>query len=330
MSDQQQSAFATLGPNQILDALDAAGWETDGRVSALNSYENRVYQIGLENGETMIAKFYRPHRWSDEQIAEEHSFCEELATTDLPVICPIAMDGGKTLIHEQDHRLSVFPRAGGRPPELDNPDQLEVIGRTIGRLHLVGALSGFKHRVTLGPDRLGTESVNFLLDSPLLPSESRSVYAGVVEDIMDSVNKTFDGCRYDEIRIHADFHPGNILWGRDDTPHLLDFDDTSMGPAIQDLWMFISGDRQYATARLADLLEGYTQFREFDPAELVLVEPLRALRLLHYAAWIARRWDDPAFQRAFPFFAERRFWDDHILSLREQRAQLDEAPLVWD
>ncbi|MBX2881123.1 MAG: serine/threonine protein kinase, partial [Granulosicoccus sp.] len=172
--------------------------------------------------------------------------------------------------------------------------------------------------------------LTFLQSSELLPMESASVYLGVASDIMQQVHAAFTDTTVSALRIHGDFHPGNILWGRDDTPHILDLDDTCTGPAIQDLWMFISGDRQYSTARLADLLEGYTQFREFDPKELALIEPLRALRLLHYAAWIARRWDDPAFKLAFPFFAERRFWDDHILALREQRAMLDDPPLVWD
>ncbi len=330
-ADSAKSAFESLGPNQILDSLDAVGWHTDGRVSGLNSYENRVYQVGLEDGSSVVAKFYRPHRWSDATILEEHQFSAELQDTDIPVICPIADDTGKTLHHFEDFRFCVFPRAGGRPPELDNPEQLEVIGRCMARLHLVGEQQKFEHRHQLTPDRLGDESVAFLLSSELLPSDCRDVYAGLSADILQKTHAEFDQCRgVQQLRIHGDFHPGNILWGSDQTPHLLDFDDCCSGPAIQDLWMFLSGDRPYATARLADILEGYTQFREFDPAELALVEPLRALRLIHYAAWIARRWEDPAFARAFPFFAERRFWDEHILGLREQRAAMDEAPLVWD
>jgi len=324
------TAFQHLDPTHLLDAMDAAGWQTDGRVSALNSYENRVYQIGLLDGTSVVAKFYRPERWSDAAILEEHSFTLELQGHDLPVVAPLADDHGSTLHHTDVFRFVVFPQAGGRPPELDDPDQLEVIGRAMGRLHLVGEQKQFTDRHQLSPARLGDESLEYLLQSDLLPKESLSVYSGVASDIMQQVHAAFSATRTVTLRIHGDFHPGNILWGRDDTPHILDFDDTCTGPAIQDLWMFISGDRSYSTARLADLLEGYTQFREFDPGELPLLEPLRALRLLHYAAWIARRWDDPAFKLAFPFFAEQRFWDDHILSLREQRAMLDEAPLKWD
>jgi len=324
------TAFQQLDPTHLLDAMDAAGWQTDGRVTALNSYENRVYQVGLEDGTSVVAKFYRPERWTDAAILEEHAFTQELHDCDIPVISPIAGQQGSTLHRTEAFRFTVFEKAGGRPPELDDPDQLEVIGRTLGRLHLVGQQAAFSERVTLDPVRLGDESLNFLLSSELLPMESQSVYEGVASDIMQQVHAAFSATTVSHLRIHGDFHPGNILWGRDDTPHVLDFDDTCAGPAVQDLWMFISGDRPYRTARLADVLEGYTQFREFDPRELALIEPLRSLRLLHYAAWIARRWDDPAFKMAFPFFAERRFWDEHILSLREQRAMLDEPALIWD
>lgn len=326
--------FRALGPTQILDAIDAAGWHTDGRVSALNSYENRVYLVGLDDGDSVVAKFYRPQRWTDAALMEEHSFMQELCDTDNPVIAALPSpdkSSAQTLHHWDDFRFCVYPRAGGRPPELDNPEQLEVIGRAIARLHLVGEQKNFVHRKTLSVSDLGACSVEFLLQSPLLPGESRRVYEGVATDLLQAVQRGFSSyADVQQLRIHGDFHPGNILWSSSGTPQLLDFDDTCMGPAIQDLWMFISGDRAYATARLADLLEGYTQFREFDPSELVLIESLRALRLLHYAAWIARRWNDPAFARAFPFFAEQRFWDDHILSLREQRAGMDEPALVWD
>lgn len=322
-------AFQTLDPVQILDAIDDAGWQTDGRVSALNSYENRVYSIGLEDGTSVVAKFYRPGRWSDATILEEHAFCDALIERDIPVIAPIKDKEGSSLHHTGLFRFSLFPRAGGRPPELDNPEQLAVIGRTIGRLHLVADSHQFNHRPFIDAERLGDESADFLLSSPVLPADQAHIYESVINDLLPEVHDCMESIDYEEICLHGDFHPGNILWGSDGTPHLLDFDDAATGPAMQDLWMFISGDRRYAQARLGDLLDGYYEFREFDEREIALIEPLRTLRIIHYAAWIARRWEDPAFVQAFPFFSSARFWDEHIQSLREQRVALDEPFLVY-
>ena len=302
---------------------------TDSRVSALNSYENRVYTIGLENGSSIVAKFYRPGRWSDAAILEEHAFCYQLAEHDLPVICPLKTEDGHSLHKHGPFRFCLFPRSGGRSPELDNPDQLAVIGRTIARLHLAADKLTFKHRPLVDAARLGDDSVSFLLDSALMPDDQAEVYASVVDDLLDEVHDLIDGSVYRQRCLHGDFHPGNILWGLDDTPHLLDFDDASSGPAIQDLWMFISGDRRYAQARLGDLLDGYHEFREFDLREIALIEPLRTLRIIHYAAWIAKRWEDPAFSLAFPHFAQPSFWDEHIQSLREQRIALDQPLLDY-
>ena len=322
-------AFRTLDPHQILDSVDSVGWMTDGRVSALNSYENRVYSIGLEDGSSVVAKFYRPGRWSDSGILEEHAFCHALAEHDLPVVCPLKNDHGQTLHTHGLFRFCLFPRSGGRPPELDNPDQLAVIGRTIARLHLVADTHQFKHRPTIDANRLGEDSADYLLNCELLPTEQANIYESIIDDLLDEVHEQIDANHYHELCLHGDFHPGNILWGADNTPNLLDFDDTATGPAMQDLWMFISGERQYAQARLGDLLDGYHEFRDFDEREIALIEPLRTLRIIHYAAWIARRWADPAFGKAFPFFAEPRFWDEHIQSLREQRAALDNPFLVY-
>ena len=330
MSQDATLAFQHLDPNQILDAIDAAGWQTDGRVSALNSYENRVYTIGLAEGNSIIAKFYRPERWTDAAILEEHAFCKVLKEHDLPVIAPLSNKSDDTLLHSEPFRFCLFPRAGGRPPELDNSEQLKVIGRTLGRLHLLGDLHPFQSRPVISVERLGDDSANFLLDAKLMPDELKQTYESIVDDLIPLLYEAFDAAgdaKY--LSIHGDFHPGNILWGGDETPHLLDFDDTATGPAVQDLWMFISGDRHYAQARLGDLLDGYHEFREFDERELALIEPLRTLRIIHYAAWIGKRWEDPAFKQAFPFFAGERFWDEHLLSLREQRAALDEPPLVY-
>ncbi len=288
-----------------------------------------MYSIGLEDGQTIVAKFYRPERWSDETILEEHAFCDALVERDLPVITPIKNAEGSSLHYAPPFRFSLYPRAGGRPPELDNPEQLAVIGRTIGRLHLVSENFPFQHRPFIDATRLGDECADYLLDANILPTEQAHIYESVVDDLLPEVHDCLDAADYREISLHGDFHPGNILWGSDNTPHLLDFDDTATGPAMQDLWMFISGERQYAQARLADLLDGYNEFRTFDEREIALIEPLRTLRIIHYAAWIARRWKDPAFVKAFPFFAEARFWDEHIQSLREQRAALDEPWLVY-
>lgn len=289
-----------------------------------------MYQIGLEDGGNLIAKFYRPERWTDEAILEEHAFCNTLVEYDLPVIAPITSENGESLLHAGPFRFCLFEKAGGRPPEMDNSDQLAVIGRTLARLHSVGEQGQFQHRPTINAKRLGDQSINLLRETGLVPTESQGNYFSLVDDIMPIVHERFASIgKYTPIRIHGDFHPGNILWGREDTPHILDLDDTGTGPSVQDLWMFISGDRQYAQARLGDILDGYFEFREFDERELTLIEPLRALRIIHYAAWIAKRWEDPAFKQAFPFFAEARFWDEHVLSLREQFAALNEEPLIY-
>lgn len=334
-SSRETAVFNRLGPDCILDALESVGYTVDGRVNALNSYENRVYQVGLDSGGWVVAKFYRPGRWSDETILEEHAFARELAAVDVPAVCaeraPDNENSDSVLHHHADFRFSIYPLAGGRPPELDNAEQLEVIGRTIARLHNIGELSPFEHRLSIDVDRLGNQSRSAVINSDFLPVNLIDVYSEVSLDILAVVRRSFAAhSEIRQIRVHGDFHPGNILWGSNDTPHILDLDDCCSGPAIQDLWMFLSGDRPYRTARVADLLEGYTQFREFDPAELALIEPLRALRQIFYTSWIARRWDDPAFARAFPFFAEARYWDEHILALREQRAALDEEPIRWD
>jgi len=322
-------AFRHLGPDRLLDAIDAAGWLTDGRVAALNSYENRVYSVGLESGEFAVAKFYRPGRWSDESILEEHDFCAELVERDLPAVAPLANPDGETLFHAGPHRLALFPRVGGRPPELDDPEHLGVIGRTLGRLHLVGAMHDFEDRPCVDLDRLGEEPSGFLLDSPLLPDALVEVYGALTDELLDLIADRIETVDAAAIRVHGDFHPGNLLIGGDGTPWLLDFDDAGTGPAVQDLWMFLPGERADAQSNLGHLLEGYFEFRDFDRRELALIEPLRTLRIIHHAAWIARRWDDPAFRLGFPQFAEARFWDDHVLTLREQRAALDQEPLRY-
>ena len=330
IGQRESAAFAALDPHQLLSAVDKAGYQTDGRISALNSYENRVYQIGMEDGPARVVKFYRPGRWSDETLLEEHAFTEELLALDLPVI-HAERSNDKVLHAHEDFRFAVYPLAGGRPPELDNPEQLETIGRAVARLHNAGELSSFKHRPSFDAMPLGKQSVEEVLEAGHVPSNLQSAYESITSELLSVVAQQLGAIEAQPmIRIHGNFHPGNILWGRDDTPHILDFDDCQNGWPVQDLWMFLSGDRQYGNARLADLLTGYSDFREFDSRQLELIEPLRTLRQISYAAWIGKRWQEPAFVRAFPYFGDARFWDTHVLALKEQRSALDEPPLRWD
>ena len=323
-------AFASLTPDTILDAVEASGMQCDGRFLALNSYENRVYQIGVENGPAVVAKFYRPERWSDEAIIEEHRFTLELAEEEIPAIAPVIDNHGNTLHHHGHHRYALYPRRGGRAPELDDPDTLKQLGRLIGRIHAYSSSRPFTHRSHLDIESLAIQPRSFLLEQHFIPDHLIPAYQTITRDLISHIEQHFTEAghiRY--IRLHGDCHPGNILW-TDDGPHVVDFDDARMGPAVQDLWMFLSGDRDYMTRRLGDLLEGYSQFYDFRPAELKLVEALRTLRIIHYAYWIASRWHDPAFPRAFPWFNSSRYWEDHVLSLREQAALLNEEPLRWD
>lgn len=325
--DEATLAFRALDPITLLDAIDATGQLTDGRISALNSYENRVYAIGLDDGSSLVAKFYRPHRWTDASIIEEHEFCQTLLEADIPVIAPLADEQGHTLHTTGVYRFCLYPRVAGRPPELDDPKQLAAIGRTIARMHRVGEHVFFEHRPEIDVQRLGYDAIEYLLNSTHLPDDVYQAYDDIATELIEVVDDRVENTELEWLSIHGDMHTGNLLWGQD-TPLILDLDDAASGPAIQDLWMFLSGDRRYSAARLEDLLQGYETFRAFDRRELALIEPLRALRLINYAAWIARRWADPAFPRAFPFFDTRRFWDEHVLSLREQRALLDEPPLT--
>ena len=318
----EEHPYARLTPDMVLDAVAAAGLHPDGRLLGLNSYENRVYQVWLEDNSAVVAKFYRPGRWSDAQIDEEHAFARELAEREVPVVAPL---------HSLQHggfRIAIYPRRGGRSPELDNPKTLEWIGRFIARIHAVGAAKQFKHRETLNQKTFGHEQRAWLLEHDFVPPDLLDAWKAVTEQALSLIDEAFK-FSVKSIRLHGDCHPGNILW-TDQGPHFVDLDDARMGPAIQDLWMLLSGDRAAMTRQLSDVERGYRDFMQLDRGELQLVEPLRTLRLLNYSAWIARRWDDPAFPAAFPWFNTQRYWQDRILELREQIALMTEPSLEID
>jgi len=328
-TDSEVASFVGLTPDTMLDAIEAEGILCDGRFLALNSYENRVYQIGVEDGEALVAKFYRPHRWTDEAILEEHQFTLDLAEQEIPVIAPVVNAEGKTLHKQGDFRFSLYLNRGGRALELDDANQLEQLGRFIGRIHALGATQDFKHRPTLDIESFGIKPRAYLLDNGFIPDYLRESYETLTRDLLTQINQAFETTgNFNAIRLHGDCHPSNILY-RDEIPHIVDFDDARTGPAIQDLWMFLSGDRQYMQARLGDLLVGYEQFHEFDPRELHLLEALRTLRMIHYAYWLAMRWSDPAFPHAFPWFNTINYWEDHVLTLREQASAMNEPALIW-
>lgn len=329
--------YAGLTPECVLDALDAVGLRPDGRLLTLNSYENRVYQVGVEDapvggsgysasGPLVVAKFYRPERWSDAAILEEHAFIADLAEQEIPAVPALEIDG-RTLHHHAGFRYAVFPRHGGRAPELEDRDTLERIGRFIGRIHAVGAARQFEARPPLDRQTFGAEPREFLLAHDFIPPDLREPYRTVSALALEAVEHAY--ARAGDVRIlrlHGDCHPGNVLW-TDAGPHFVDFDDARNGPAVQDLWMLLGSERAEQSRALGDLLAGYEDFREFDTRELYLIEALRTLRLIHYSAWLAKRWHDPAFPAAFPWFDTPRYWEDRILELREQIALMSEAPL---
>lgn len=316
--------YQTLTPELVIDAVESTGRLTDLRIFPLNSYENRVYQIGMEGGEPIIAKFYRPGRWSTEQILEEHTFSYELFETDIPVVPPLSING-ETLLEFKGFRFALYQRRGGHAPEFDDLDNLLILGRLVGRIHAVGANQPFQHRPSLDIKSFAEDSYQFITEH-FMPRDLHLAYTSLCEDLIRGVKELFAQYPTHNIRVHGDCHAGNILW-RDNTPHFVDLDDSRMAPAIQDLWMFLSGDRQSQTAQINEVIEGYNEFFDFDPRQLRLIEALRTLRIMHYSAWLARRWQDPAFPHNFPWFNSPRYWSEHILELREQLAMLNEPPL---
>ncbi|MBF0182879.1 MAG: serine/threonine protein kinase [Magnetococcales bacterium] len=329
---EEQTPYQHLTPDTILHAVEAVGFPCNGTLLALNSYENRVYQIGIDDGAPLIGKFYRSGRWSDAAIREEHHFCLELQEQELPVIAPLRLNGN-TLFTHQGYRFALYPRQGGRPAELDNTEHLEQLGRLLGRLHAVGALRSYRHRLTLNVANWGHGSVAHILAANLLPPGLQRHYQAVSSTLLDTLQAAFAAVGSVRLlRLHGDCHAGNLLWTGSGFM-LVDFDDTCLGPAIQDLWLALSGDLHEQRGQLYHLLQGYETFYRFDQREVALIEPLRTLRMIHHAAWLARRWRDPAFPKAFPWFNAPRYWEEHILALQEQLSLLQTAaepmPMDW-
>ncbi len=329
-NDAKHHAYEALTPDVVLDALSGLGLEVDGRLTALSSYENRVYQVMLDDNSSVVAKFYRPERWSDAQILEEHSFAAELMAEEVPLVRPLNLQGN-TLHHAQGFAFSVSPRRGGRTPELDDAEVLEWVGRFIARIHNVGAQQKFESRPTLDVNTFAIDSRDWLIEQRIIPMDQQTEWLAVCNKAIDIAQEKFAAHPALHIRLHGDCHPGNILWTPTDLsnggPHFVDLDDARMGPAIQDLWMLLSGERAQRSQQLSMLLDGYEQMRELNRSELALIEPLRTLRLIHYSAWLARRKDDPAFAQHFSWFGSSDYWAGQTHMLVEQCEAMQEEPL---
>lgn len=323
MSDAQFS-YEHLTPDALLDALESVGIRPESGLLALNSYENRVYQFQDEERRRLVTKFYRPQRWSREQILEEHGFARDLQDAEVPVAVPLEIDGS-TLFEHNGYQFAVFPSVGGRTFEVDNWDQLEMVGRFLGRIHQVGASKPFIHRPTIGLDEYLFTPREVLANSRFIPMHLENAFFSDLDRLIDVLKNRWEDS-LSTIRLHGDCHPSNILWR--DGPMFVDLDDARNGPAIQDIWMLLNGDRGDQLAQLDTLAEAYSEFRDFPANQLQLIEPLRGLRMVHYMAWLAKRWQDPAFPRAFPWFAEAKYWETQVLAFKEQLAALEEPPLT--
>ncbi len=330
-ADLSNPPYQSLSPDTVIDAVESTGKHSDARILALNSYENRVYQVGVEEAEPVIVKFYRPERWTIDQIDEEHRFTQYLYDLEIPVVPPMIINPDSdtpTLAIQGDFLFALYPRQGGRAPELDNLEHLHQLGRFIGRMHAAGKTFPLTHRIKLDTSRFGSDCVDYLLAKGFIPPDLKDAYAAVTEQILDEIQANSpEAKQYNQITLHGDCHSGNVLW-RDDRPHFVDFDDVLTGPAIQDLWMLLSGDLLNRQKQLMEIIEGYEMFMPFSLSELKLIEPLRAMRLLHYNAWLARRWHDPAFPLCFPWFNTPRYWSEHVLECKEMLSTLREPALA--
>lgn len=312
--------FQELTPDTILDAIESVGIYPETGLIPLNSFENRVYQFRCDRAQRYVTKSYRPERWSDDQILEEHAFAAELADAELPVAVPVAIDG-KTLFEFKGFRFALFPSLGGRPFEMDNLDQLEAIGHLLGRMHQVGRVAPFSEREHIGP-HFARRALTVLEESTLVPGHLHAELLSAAKTLTQAIEQHWFEAK--PLRLHGDLHPGNILW-MPDGPGVVDLDDAVTGPAIQDLWMMLSGDDNDRRLQLDTLLLAYEEFSDFDHRELKLIEPLRGIRMLHHMAWVLRRWDDPAFPQHFPWFEDESFWQRQCRELMQQ-CQLIAAP----
>ncbi len=323
--DDKLHPYSRLTPDRILNAIDSTGRETNGRLLALNSYENRVYQVGLDDNSYIVVKFYRPDRWSDAAIHEEHEFTDALNEQEVPVLTPLRDKNNKSLLEFEGFRFAVYRRCGGHAPDLNFVENRIWFGRLLARIHAVGALTSFEHRPSISIQEFGLDASEFLLENQFLPMEYESSYRAISRDLIPLIENRFKlAGEYRSIRLHGDCHAGNVLW-TDAGPHFVDFDDSRMGPIIQDFWMLLPSEQAELNRYLEDLLEGYNEFYDFDYRQLHLIEALRTLRIMHYSAWLARRWSDPAFPANFPWFNTPSYWEEHLLSLKEQLALLQEA-----
>jgi len=315
--------FTSLSPDLILDGLESVGFTVDSGLLALNSYENRVYQFHDEQLIKYVTKFYRPERWSKDEILEEHTFSLELEKQELPIVAPLVVNG-RSLFEFKGYHFAVFPCRGGRIFEVDNLDQLEWMGRFVGRIHAVAAQKTFSHRSSFTVDEMLYQAREIILTSGFVPQSLSLPFVTILDQVIAVAVQQYKPKK--EIRLHGDCHAGNILW-TDAGPHFVDFDDCRTGPAIQDLWMMLSGDRQQQLLQLDTLLMGYEEFFTFETNQLVLIESLRTMRMVNYMAWLCKRWKDPAFPRNFPWFEEEKYWEQQILILKEQMSALQQAPL---